>query len=119
MPAPQGPVFNQLPDGTLVQMQPGQSMVPTVMTSQMPILVNHSGGQLIQSSSGGQLIVSPTTGGLLQVPGLQQVPHGQMSPFLPSQPNFVTVGQVQILRVSVSAEMFTGKFLSLHLWAQF
>ena len=100
--APQGLVYNQLPDGTLIQMQPtGQNMVPTLMTSQMPILVNHqpgNPGQLIQASNGGTLLMSPSQPGLMQVSGIQQPQQpGQISPYQQGQGNYVTVSQVQMM----------------------
>ncbi len=88
MPAPQGIV--QMPDGTFVQMQTG----PTIMTSPMPLIMNHqpgNGSQLIQGSNGGTLLLSPTQGGLVQMSGMQHQPtfHQQQH----DQQNFHTVGQ--------------------------
>ena len=87
MPAPphHGILYNQMPDGTLIQMQPSPNMMPTIMTSQMPLIMNHpqgNGGQLIQGPNGGTLLLSPGQGGLLQ---MQQQQQGY------SQQNFVTL----------------------------
>ena len=100
--ASQGLVYNQLPDGTLVQMQPtSQNKVPTIMTSQMPILVNHqpgNPGQLIQTASSGTLLMSPSQPGLMQVSGIQQSHQpSQISPYQQGQTNYVTVSQVQMM----------------------
>ena len=96
MPAPQGIV--QMPDGTLVQMQTGS----TIMTSPMPLIMNHqpgNGGQLIQGSSGGTLLLSPTQGGLVQMSGMQnQTSYHQQQH---DQQNFHTIGQGHLVQAGL------------------
>lgn len=100
--ASQGVVYNQLPDGTLIPMHSGgQNLVQTIMTSQMPIIVNQqpgNTGQLIQTANGGTLLMSPGQPGLLQMSTLQQPQQaGQLSPYQQGQTNYVTMGQVQMM----------------------